>query len=65
MERKLKEKLEEANQMLQVQKDSYDFDPYMHGMYNGMEFVLSIFEEKEPIFLDAPKEWTNNKSAKE
>jgi len=55
-------KIEEARQMLQVQKDSYDYDPYMHGMYNGMEFMLSLIEEREPEFLDAPKKYTNNSS---
>lgn len=59
MTRDMKYKLQEANEMLQVQKDSYDYDPYMHGMYNGMELILSIIEEREPKFLNAPKEWTN------
>ena len=60
MNRELDIKLKEATEMLSIQEDSYDFDPYMHGMYNGMEFILSIIVEREPIFKDAPKIWTKD-----
>ena len=62
MKRSLEDKLEDANNILSIQKDSYDYDPYMHGMYNGMELMLSIFEEREPKFLDAPETWTSKQT---
>ena len=37
-------------------------DGYMHGMYNGMEFILSIIEEREPVFLDAPEKWSSREN---
>ena len=60
MKRTLEDKLKDANEMLLVQKGSYDYNPYMFGMYNGMEFMLSIFEEREPKFKDAPERWADN-----
>lgn len=36
---------------------NWNFDPYMHGLYNGMEFMLSIAEGREPVFREAPKVW--------
>jgi hypothetical protein len=36
---------------------NWNFDPYMHGMYNGMEFALSIAEDREPQYKDAPARW--------
>lgn len=46
-------------QMLEVQGRSgnWDFDPYMHGMYNGMESMLSLVENREPAYREAPSEW--------
>ena len=45
------DKLAEANQMLEVQRVQ-GLDNYMHGMFNGMEFIISIMEEREPNFLE-------------
>jgi hypothetical protein len=55
----MKSKIETVNQMLEVQgKDgNWNYDPYMHGMYNGMEFVASILEDREPNYRDAPERW--------
>ena len=28
-----------------------------HGMANGMILMMAILEDKEPVYLSAPKEW--------
>jgi hypothetical protein len=35
----------------------WNHDPYFHGMYNGMELMLSVLEKREPVFREAPKKW--------
>jgi hypothetical protein len=42
---------------VQLQPGNWDYDPYMHGMTNGMILCLSILEDKHPNFKEAPKEW--------
>ena len=48
-----------GREMLEVQgcDGNWDCDEYMHGMYNGMEFMLSLAEGREPVFREAPKKW--------
>lgn len=41
----------------QGQNGNWNNDPYMHGLYNGLECALSIVESREPKFRDAPKKW--------
>lgn len=36
---------------------NWNYDPYMFGMYNGLEAALAIMENREPIYMDAPAEW--------
>jgi hypothetical protein len=43
---------------------NWNYDEYMHGMYNGMEFMLAIAEEREPNYRKAPKEWVEGKHMK-
>lgn len=51
------------NEMLKVQGSdgNWNHDPYMHGMYNGMEYMLSMIEERDPTFREAPKKWLDAK----
>ena len=51
--------LANANDMLAVQGQSgnWNYDPYMHGVYNGIEMIIAIFEKREPKFRDAPDVW--------
>jgi hypothetical protein len=42
---------------VQGQDGNWDFDPYMQGLYNGLEFALSILERREPVFKNEPKAW--------
>lgn len=54
----------EANGMLALQGASgnWDYDPYMHGLYNGMEFAIALVEGREPAFRSAPDEWLRDKA---
>jgi hypothetical protein len=49
-------RLADANEMLAVQgcEGNWNVDDYMHGMYNGMEYVLALIEDREPAFRKAP-----------
>ena len=51
MELDTEEKLAKAKEMLSIQADSI-VDDYMLGMFNGMEFMLSLMEEREPKYKD-------------
>ena len=50
----MEKKLEQANELLKVQgtKGTLHYDNYMTGMYNGMEVIISLFEDREPNFED-------------
>jgi hypothetical protein len=41
----------------QGRNGTWNYDPYMQGLYNGLEFALSIMEKREPRFRDAPEQW--------
>jgi hypothetical protein len=47
-----KSTIEKMREMVAVQGQpgNYDLDEYMRGMYNGMEFMLSIAEGREPVY---------------
>lgn len=55
MQNKIK-KLKEITKT-QCSKGNYDFDPYMHGMANGLILALSIIENTEPEYMEAPNRW--------
>jgi hypothetical protein len=48
-----------VRQMRDVQgrDGTWNYDPYMHGLYNGLEFAVSLLEQREPQFKDAPEKW--------
>ena len=55
----LKKQLEEWNYHLKCSKEmldiqghngNYNYDSYMLGIYNGMEYIIALFETREPIF---------------
>ena len=52
-------KFEIGREMLDIQgrDGTFNYSSYDHGLYNGMEFMLSLIEEREPVFRDAPKKW--------
>lgn len=53
---KLKEMLE-----VQGRNGTWNYDPYFHGMYNGMEVMLAVLEGREPVFRGAPEKWLSKK----
>ncbi len=55
----LEKKIETLKDMLKIQctDGTWNHDHYMHGMTNGMIFALSILEDKDPKYLQAPKVW--------
>jgi len=46
-------------EMLEVQGQhgNWNYDSYMHGLYNGMEYMVALTEKREPKFRDAPDDW--------
>jgi len=50
---------------VQGSNGNWNYDPYMHGMYNGMEYALAMMEEREPEFKDAPDEWLSDRPSPE
>ncbi len=42
---------------VQGRDGTWNYDPYMHGLYNGLEFAVSLLEQREPQFKDAPEKW--------
>ena len=42
---------------VQGQHGNWNYDPYMQGLYNGLEFAVSLLERREPQFKDAPETW--------
>lgn len=53
-----------GREMLSVQgvDGTFNYDQYNHGMYNGMEYMLALFEDRIPVFRDAPDKWLHEKS---
>lgn len=43
-----------ANEMLELQgrDGNYNYDSYMLGLYNGMEYIVSLLEVREPKFIN-------------
>ena len=52
-------KINTLREMVKIQgyDGNWNYDPYMHGLYNGLEFALSIMEKREPFFREAPEKW--------
>ncbi len=55
----MKPPIEAIRDLMKVQgaQGNWDADPYMHGMYNGMELCFAILEDREPVFKEAPEVW--------
>ena len=59
--------LEKLKEMVEVQcsDGNWNYDPYMHGMANGMIFAVACMEDKEPEYLDSPGIWLKDVPIKE
>ena len=44
---------------IQCSSGNWNYDPYMHGMANGLILALSLFESRDKMvqFLDPPETW--------
>lgn len=53
------ERIESVRHMRDVQgyDGNWNYDPYMQGLYNGLEFALSLLEVREPQFKSSPEKW--------
>ena len=50
---------------IQCSDGNWNYDPYMHGMANGLIYSLDLIKGKnDPKFLDAPDRWLNDKANK-
>ena len=43
---------------------NWNFDPYMQGLYNGLEMALATLEKREPKFKSAPDKWLADNGVK-
>lgn len=46
----IKNRLDGCHELLKVQA-SVLTDEYMKGMYNGMELILAVIEDREPVYV--------------
>jgi hypothetical protein len=48
--------VEQLHDFVEIQGETgnWDYDEYMHGMYNGMELMLATIENREPNFRNRP-----------
>jgi hypothetical protein len=55
--------IEKMREMLEVQgqEGNWNYDEYMHGMYNGMEYMLSVAENRAPVYREKPEMWLKDK----
>ena len=63
----MKERVDRLQEMIDVQcsDGNWNYDPYMHGMANGMIFAKSMFADEAPEYLEAPKEWLKDRDDEE
>lgn len=58
--------IDKVREMRDVQgmNGNWNFDPYMQGLYNGLEFAVSLLEKREPKFKSAPDKWIADNGVK-
>lgn len=47
---------------VQGQHGNWNYSRYMHGMYNGMEYMLSLMEDRDPVYRNVPAKFIDNKN---
>ena len=54
----MQNKINKIKELLKIQGNdgNWNYDPYMLGLYNGMEMALAIMEDREPVFRELTKE---------
>jgi hypothetical protein len=55
----IKEAAKELKKLKNIQgrTGNWDYNPYMHGLYNGIELALATVEGRDPEFKEAPARW--------
>ena len=63
----IQQRIESAKDVLKIQgwDGNWNYDPYMMGLYNGMELMLSMIEDREPVFKEKPDKWLADNSPDE
>ena len=53
------EPVAKMREMLEVQgrDGTWNYSPYLRGIYNGMEFMLALVEDREPVYRDEPDKY--------
>ena len=46
---------------IQCSDGNWNYNPYMHGMANGLILALATIEEKDPEFISPPERWISEK----
>lgn len=56
---KLEKRLETIEELIKIQSGhgNWDYDPYMHGMLNGMIVIQGCITGKQAEFVNAPEKW--------
>lgn len=62
-----RDSIESLKDLLKIQcsDGNWNYDPYMHGMANGMILALSLFGDNRPNYLEAPDQWLKDVDAPE
>ena len=57
-----KSKIQQARDVLAIQgyDGNWNYDPYMQGMYNGMELIVAIIEGRKPQYRESPEKWLSD-----
>lgn len=55
---------DEIRNIIQIQgtNGNWDWDPYMLGLYNGLELAFAMLEDRPPVFKTKPKVWRKKMS---
>lgn len=55
-------KIEKVKELLEIQgsEGNWNCNSYMHGFYNGIELSLSVIENRDPIYRDAPEKFIDD-----
>ncbi|CAM3637993.1 hypothetical protein [Mesobacillus zeae] len=58
-----KNQIEAMKESLKIQgySGNWNYDEYMFGIYNGMELMVAIAENREPVYKEKPKRWLKDR----
>lgn len=59
MDQDMRIKLENMKGMLKIHgaDGNWNYDEYSFGVYNGMEFMVALMENRSPKFREKPEVW--------